>query len=288
MVGVIDLFSGGNVAQGLFRASNIATTPNFELQFNTLQNTLIGRLNEKIAEAQADDGLVNGKIDAFLAQAAMKLSATQQGLEIFIFENIIQRHDDAWFETFRTNGLKSSDILDFWEKEGIKKIDLQPYTFPEKSEIQKNRTIGIFLGHYIPWDGHQNAQFSIKNGLATYDKWVEGSIVNYENLDNYQMRIHDYFKFLKYGFGRTTDHVSIDIRNNRLSREEGLNLVKQFEGKIPLKNLQEFLTEMEITKEEFYEICEKFTNKEIFKKDQHGNLLYDESHNLEKIIYDNS
>ena len=82
--------------------------------------------------------------------------------------------------------------------------------------------------------------------------------------------------------GRTTDHVSIDIRNNRLSREEGLNLVKQFEGKIPLKNLQEFLTEMEITKEEFYEICEKFTNKEIFKKDQHGNLLYDESHNLEK------
>ena len=87
MVGVIDLFSGGNVAQGLFRASNIATTPNFELQFNTLQNTLIGRLNEKIAEAQADDGLVNGKIDAFLAQAAMKLSATQQGLEIFIFEN---------------------------------------------------------------------------------------------------------------------------------------------------------------------------------------------------------
>ena len=87
MANINDLFSGANLAQGLFRAGNLAYKPNFELQFNTLQNTIIDRLNEKIAQAQASDGLLNSKIDAFLVQAAKKLSATQQGLETFIFQN---------------------------------------------------------------------------------------------------------------------------------------------------------------------------------------------------------
>ena len=170
----------------------------------------------------------------------------------------------------------------------IKESELKPYIYPSDEEIRKVGVTGIFLGHYLKWDARKQVEVIKKIGFTVADKPCEGTYTNYENLDTKYVSLHDYFKFLKYGFGRTTDHVSIDIRNNRLSREEGLNLVKQFEGKIPLKNLQEFLTEMEITKEEFYEICEKFTNKEIFKKDQHGNLLYDESHNLEKIIYDNS
>tara|TARA_Y100001949_G_scaffold168379_1_gene167068 strand:- start:506 stop:1645 length:1140 start_codon:yes stop_codon:yes gene_type:complete len=180
--------------------------------------------------------------------------------------------------------IKPSDMI----KYGFKESELKPYIYPSDEEIRKVGVTGIFLGHYLKWDARKQVEVIKKIGFTVADKPCEGTYTNYENLDTKYVSLHDYFKFLKYGFGRTTDHVSIDIRNNRLSREEGLNLVKQFEGKIPLKNLQEFLTEMEITKEEFYEICEKFTNKEIFKKDQHGNLLYDESHNLEKIIYDNS
>ena len=71
------------------------------------------------------------------------------------------------------------------------------------------------------------AKFSIKNGLTTYDKWVEGSIVNYENLDNYQMRIHDYFKFLKYGYDRVSDWSSLAIRRGRMSRKEAVELSNQ-------------------------------------------------------------
>ena len=87
MVGVTDLLAGGSVAQGLYRASNLAGRPNFELQFNILQNTIINRLNDKIDEVSADDGLQNAKVDVFLANAAKKLNVVQQGIETFFFEN---------------------------------------------------------------------------------------------------------------------------------------------------------------------------------------------------------
>jgi len=87
MVGVTDLLAGGSVAQGLYRTSNLAGRPAFELQFNVLQNTIIDRLNQKIDEVSADDGLLNAKVDVFLANSAKKLTAVQQGIETFIFEN---------------------------------------------------------------------------------------------------------------------------------------------------------------------------------------------------------
>ena len=68
----------------------------------------------------------------------------------------------------------------------------------------------------------ENAEIAVKNGFKTYDNWVEGNIVNYENLDNYLMRIHDYFKFLKYGYDRVLDWGSIQIRRGRLKKKKQL------------------------------------------------------------------
>lgn len=130
-----------------------------------------------------------------------------------------------------------------------------------------------------------------KNGFEGYGKWVEGSIVDYENLDNYMMRIHDYFKFLKYGYDRVSDWSSLAIRRNRITRDEGINLTKEFGGKYPSsylgKSLNEVLTYINMTENEFKIICEKFTNKNIFKKNQDGTLLYDNKGDLIKVNYDN-
>ena len=77
---------------------------------------------------------------------------------------------------------------------------------------------GIFLGYYLPWDGYANALLAQAHGFETSRTTVEGSLVNYENLDNHQTGIHDYFKFLKFGFGRATDIACLHIRRGRLSR----------------------------------------------------------------------
>ena len=62
--------------------------------------------------------------------------------------------------------------------------NLIQYTYPTDEELQRVGVTGIFLGYYLPWDGWQNALIAQAHGFETYGKTVEGSLVNYENLDN--------------------------------------------------------------------------------------------------------
>ena len=172
-------------------------------------------------------------------------------------------------------------------KQGIELKDLKPYLYPSDEEIRSVGVTGIFLGNYIKWDIFKQLEVVKKIGFNLNPELKEGTYDDWENLDVKFTVFHDYFKFLKYGFGRATDHASLEIRYKRLTREEGLKLVKQYEGKIPTKYLQEFLNQAEVSEEEFHQICDKFTNKDLFKKDINGNLLKDKDGNLEKIMYDN-
>ena len=112
-------------------------------------------------------------------------------------------------------------------------------------------------------------------------------MVNYENLDNYQTGIHDYFKFLKFGFGRATDIACLHIRRGRLSREDGMEIVKKSDGKFPWeylgKSLEDILKPLKVTIEEFIEICDQFTNKRIFVRDNQEELTKDRFGKFNKI-----
>ena len=72
-----------------------------------------------------------------------------------------------------------------------------------------------------------------------------------------------------------------------MTREKGMELVKEFEGKIPEQYLDQYLKYFEMTRDDFYKCMDKFTNKDLFKKDESGNLIRDKNGNLEKINYDN-
>src|SRR3989338_8275822 len=140
-----------------------------------------------------------------------------------------------WLEEF--GGLLGLRVSDLTGQEGIESKHLIQYTYPSDEELKRIGVTGIFLGYFIPWDGYENAQLAQTHGFLIYHKTVEGSIVNYENLDNCQTGIHDYFKFLKFGFGRATDLACLHIRRKRLSREDALKLVKKHDGQFPWKYL---------------------------------------------------
>jgi len=150
---------------------------------------------------------------------------------------------------------------------------------------------GIFLGYYLPWDGYSNALLAQAHGFTTYHTTIEGSVVNYENLDNHQTGIHDYFKFLKFGFGRATDIACLHARRGRITRTDAIELVKKHDGKFPWtylgKPLQEILEPLELSVDEFIQICDQFTNKKLFVKDANGRLVKDRFGNLTKVNDDN-
>lgn len=165
-------------------------------------------------------------------------------------------------------------------KYGFEVNDLKPYLYPSDDEIKKVGVTGVFLGTYIKWDIFKQLEFVKTLGFSENDEIREGTYDRWENLDVYFSVFHDYFKFIKYGFGRTTDHVSIEIRYGKMTREKGIELIKKHEGKIPQKYLKEFLNAAAITMNEFEEICDKFTSKELFQTDQDGKLVKDKEGNL--------
>lgn len=200
--------------------------------------------------------------------------------------NVLNRR---WLEEF--GGLLGMRVSDLLGMDGITASNLITYTYPTDEELARVGVTGLFLGHYMPWDGLANTLIAQANGFVSYGKTVEGSMVNYENLDNHQTGIHDYFKFLKFGFGRATDLACLHVRRGRITRTDAIEIVRRRDGSFPWeylgKSLEDILRPLEMGVDEFIQICDRFTNKKIFKRDSSGALLKDRAGNLTKINYDN-
>ena len=187
-----------------------------------------------------------------------------------------------WLEEFGgLLGLRVSDVIGV---DGIEARNLVQYSYPTDAELQSVGVTGLFLGYYFPWDGYQNALIAQGFGFETFPSLVEGSLANYENLDNYQTGIHDYFKYLKFGFGRSTDIANNHIRRGRLSREDAVAMVKRHDGKFPWtylgRPIAEILREIDMTVDEFQAVCDRFTNKRLFKIDNRNKPIRDRDGNL--------
>jgi N-acetyl sugar amidotransferase len=197
--------------------------------------------------------------------------------------------DRAWLEEF--GGLLGLRVGDLISSYGFVEKDLILYQYPTDEELNAAGTTGLFLGHYFPWDGLSNAMLASAHGFTSKSSHVEGSPINYENLDNYQTGIHDYFKFLKFGFSRTSDITSLFVRRGLLSRDQALRIVKELDGNYPHtyldKPLNEILADIGLDRDEFDSICDRFTNPKIFCKDNNGRFLRKTDGSPIKINYDN-
>ena len=197
--------------------------------------------------------------------------------------------DRRWLEEF--GGLLGLRVSDMAGRHGLEQRDLIPYTYPSDSDMQAVGVTGVFLGYFFPWDGFKNSLLAQGHGFESLPTTVEGSIVNYENLDNHQTGIHDYFKFLKFGFGRATDIACLHLRRGRLTRDEALELVRMHDGKFPWtylgKSLEDILAPLDMGLEEFQRVCDQFTNRRLFRTTEDGALVRDRSANLTKTNDDN-
>lgn len=194
-----------------------------------------------------------------------------------------------WLEEF--GGLLGLRVSDLAGQDGIESKHLIQYTYPSDADLQSSGVTGIFLGYFLPWDGFTNALVSQAHGFTTYHKCVEGSMVNYENLDNVLTGIHDYFKFLKFGFGRATDLACMHLRRGRLQRSDAIGIVKKHDGLFPWEYLgvplQAALDYIGMSLDDFTKVCDRFTNKKLFICDARGKPIKDARGNLTKINYDN-
>ena len=186
-----------------------------------------------------------------------------------------------WLEEF--GGLLGNRTQDMIGVDGLTAKDLTPYFYPTDKELTETGIISLFLGHYFFWDAKKQLEIIMDHGFEIKkDGPVEGTYTNYENLDEKMHGLHDYLKFVKYGFGRATDHANIDIRNKRITRKEGLDLVKKYDGKYPHLSINAFIEYSGISKEEIDSIIDSYTNPLLFKMNDDGVYKRDTKGNLIK------
>lgn len=172
-----------------------------------------------------------------------------------------QTLDRRWLEEF--GGLLGNRPTDMLGVEGITEEDLVPYTYPSEKDMKGIRS--VFLGYFFKWDARAQVEIIKQVGFQTHDGPVEGTYTDYENLDDAIVSIHDYFKYLKFGFGRATDHACIDIRNGRLTRPQAIELVKQYDGQISSATVGLFCAHYDLSPDEFSQVVYKFMNRKLFE-----------------------
>jgi len=135
--------------------------------------------------------------------------------------------------------------------------DLIQYVYPHDKEIEKVGVRGIYLGNYIPWDTKkQHEEMIEKYGYETllqqrtFDCYNDVDCVHYSGL-------HDYIKYLKFGYAKATDHACREIRWGRLSRDEALKLVSAYEGIVP-SDTRYLLEWLEISEGELFSLLARF------------------------------
>jgi N-acetyl sugar amidotransferase len=165
------------------------------------------------------------------------------------------------------------------EKLGITLRDLSMYIWPSKEDLEEVGVRGIFLGAYFKWDVPKQLQIVKDLGWETKIDRVETTYEDYENIDCYSMHIHDYLKYVKYGFGRGTDDAVRDLRNHLIDRAQALRLVEAYDGKYPIESVRRFCTRFKLSQEEFDKICDEFTNKALFEM-KDGKFVRDMDYSL--------
>jgi imidazoleglycerol phosphate synthase cyclase subunit len=149
--------------------------------------------------------------------------------------------------------------------EGIQARDMVAWQYPSDQELFELGLRGIYLSNFVPWDGNENGRLAKElYGFELGDKPFDRTYRRASNLDDmHENGAHDYLKYVKFGYGRCTDHASKDIRSGVMSRAEGLALVRRHDPVKP-SDLRRWLDYVGMTEEEFDAIADTFRDPRVW------------------------
>ena len=167
-----------------------------------------------------------------------------------------QGFDEYYFSGFQP---------EFWLEHGLSFADLKPFMAPKKEEILDSQTMVHFFGYYKFWDPQENFYYCNKNtGFSVNPERTEGTYSKYAGLDDRCDGFHYYLSFIKFGIGRATSDAAHEIRDGKITREEGVALVKKYDGEFPKKYFHEFLEFCSMTEDEFNEVIDSWRSDHIW------------------------
>lgn len=167
-------------------------------------------------------------------------------------------------------GLEPEDLIG---KGGITQDDIAPYIFPTDEQLERTELRGIYLSNFVFWNAKAQAKKMMEIwGFSPISYKRERTFNLHGKIEDHANDVHDYLKYLKFGYGRATDDASMEIRHGRMTREQGVKLVKEYDPVEP-SSLQTYCDFMGITKKQFYDFIEPMREKDVWQKNANGNWL---------------
>jgi len=146
--------------------------------------------------------------------------------------------------------------------------DLSWAKYPTDEEILRVGVRGLFIANFFKWDPNEHAGMVRERYKFKFkEKPFERTYRTFSNLDDrYENGIKDYLKYVKFGYGRASDHVSKDIRSGYISRKEGIELVRKYDPVIS-SDLYHWLDYVGMSEEEFWHVANGFRDPRVWRKE---------------------
>lgn len=165
--------------------------------------------------------------------------------------------------------LAGTSISELIEKHGLSLNDLMAYLPAPHEELEQANIQVHYLGYYLKWTPQEVYYYAVENtGFQARPFRTEGTYSKYNSIDDKIDDLHYYTTYMKFGLGRASYDASQEIRNKHLTREEGVALVRQFDGEVPTRYIQEVMDYLEMDVEEFMELCDQFRSPHLWER--HG------------------
>lgn len=155
---------------------------------------------------------------------------------------------------------------DVWD---VSERDLEVWRYPSDEKIQSVGLRGLFLANYIPWKPSEHTKlvtetYQFESRSVPFDRTYRLS----SNLDDmHENGVHDYLKYIKFGYGRATDHTSKDIRDGNMTRSQAIELVQRLDHIKP-SDLERWLDYVGIDEVTFDKICDTFRDPRVWRYSQ--------------------
>jgi N-acetyl sugar amidotransferase len=190
-----------------------------------------------------------------------------------IADNTVSLRDKSYFTYNNLDEiyLGGVSIRELTEKYGLRLNELMCFLPASMDELAEVNLEVHYLGYYIKWIPQEIYYYAVENtGFKARPFRTQGTYSKYSSIDDKIDDLHYYTTFVKFGIGRASYDAAMEIRNRHLTREEGIALVKKFDGEFPDRYFNEVMDYLEIKPEYFHELCDKFRSPHLWGKDESG------------------
>jgi len=159
-------------------------------------------------------------------------------------------------------------IPELMERHGCSLNDLRAYLPADAHALARSQIEVRYLGYYLKWTPQESYYYAVEHtGFEANPVRTEGTYSKYNSLDDKIDGFHYYTTYIKFGLGRASYDASQEIRNKHLTREEGIALVRRFDGEFPEKYFRDVMDAIGMKPERFLELCDAFRSPHLWQQE---------------------